>query len=141
MSYSFGPRSRRNLDTCDPRLVKICELALSWGVMDFAVIEGHRGIERQQELYHDGKSQIDGINLKGKHNHSPSLAVDILPYPASVNGVNVWKDSQRFNVLAGVMYSAAAALGHTIRWGGDWDGDGNNADSNFHDLPHFEIKG
>ena len=139
MTYSFGKRSRKNLDTCDPRLVEICEMALSWGVMDFAVIEGHRSIARQKELFKDGKSKIDGVARKGKHNHKPSLAVDLLPFPAEVNGVNVWSDRQRFSVLAGSLYAAAAALGYSIRWGGDWDGDGNNADSNFHDLPHFEL--
>jgi len=62
-----------------------------------------------------------------------------MPYPPEVNGVNVWQDKQRFSVLAGLMYAAAAVVGVKIRWGGDWDSDGNNADSNFNDLPHYEL--
>ncbi|WP_303605995.1 hypothetical protein, partial [Gilvimarinus sp. 1_MG-2023] len=73
--------------------------------MDFSVIEGHRSIARQQELYRDGKSQIDGIIQRGRHNLIPAEAVDLLPYPATLNGVNVWADRQRFCVLAGLMYA------------------------------------
>lgn len=135
----FGKRSRANLDTCHPDLVRLMEKVLSYEVMDFSVIEGHRSPERQQELYRQGRSQIDGVSKLGMHNHNPSLAVDILPYPSVVNGVNVWNDNQRFSVLAGLVFAAASDLGIKVRWGGDWDGDGNNADSNFHDLPHFEI--
>lgn len=135
----FGNRSKANLDTADPRLQRVCYRALSYGVMDFSVIEGHRTIEKQQKLYAEGKSQIDGITRKGKHNENPSLAVDLLPYPHKINGVNVWEDKQRFSVLAGLILAAAAEEGVTLRWGGDWDGDGNNADSSFHDMPHFEL--
>ena len=137
--YSFGSRSRKQLDSCDPRLVEIAERALSYGVMDFSVIEGYRSIARQQALYNEGRSKIDGVTRKGRHNEYPSQAMDLLPYPSEVNGVNVWEDRQRLSVLAGLIYAAAAEEGIAIRWGGDWDGDGNNADSTFHDMPHFEI--
>lgn len=137
--FRFSTRSKALLLTCDPRLQKIAELALSWGVTDFAVIEGFREVSKQRELHAQGKSQFDGVNKRSKHNHSPSLAFDLLPSPTTVNGVNVWEDAQRFAVLAGVIYAAGAALGYRVRWGGDWDGDGNNKDSTFHDLPHFEL--
>jgi len=135
----FGKRSKDKLKTADERLQRVVKRALSFNVLDFSVIEGNRSIERQQILFSEGRSKIDGINKKGKHNYSPSLAVDLLPYPSIVNGVNVWNDAQRFCVLAGLIYAAASLENVKIRWGGDWDGDGNNADSSFHDLPHFEI--
>ena len=135
----FGKRSTENLNSAHPDLVRVANKALSYGVMDFSVIEGHRSVERQKELYDDGKSKIDGINRKGKHNYTPSRAIDIMPYPATVNGVNVWGDNQRWCVLAGLMFAAASEIQVNIRWGGDWDGDGNNADSSFNDYPHFEI--
>ena len=136
--YSFGKRSRENLRTAHPDLIKVAEKALSWGVMDFSVIEGHRSVERQQELYADGKSQLDGVHKFSKHNAVPSNAIDIMPYPAVINGVNVWQDKHRWCQLSGFMMAAAADLGIKITWGGDWDGDGNNADSNFNDYPHYE---
>lgn len=137
--YQFGNRSALNLATCAPQLKDVAMKALSYGVMDFSVIEGHRPVERQQELYAAGKSQIDGVTRKGKHNYAPSLAMDLLPYPSEINGVSVWNDKQRFCVLAGLIFAAASELGVEIRWGGDWDGDGNNADSGFTDYPHFEL--
>jgi peptidoglycan L-alanyl-D-glutamate endopeptidase CwlK len=137
--YSFGNRSIEKLATADEKLQKVARRALSFGVFDFSIIEGHRSVERQKALFDQGKSMIDGENKKGKHNYEPSLAIDILPYPPKVNGVNIWKDKQRFCVLAGLMFATASLEDVTLRWGGDWDSDGNNADSNFHDLPHFEI--
>lgn len=135
----FGIRSTENLHTCHADLQKVAKRAIGYGALDFSVIEGHRSIERQRRLFAEGKTKIDGITKLGKHNQSPSLAMDLLPYPAEVNGVNVWQDRQRFCVLAGLIHAAAAEEGVKIRWGGDWDGDGNNADSTFHDLPHFEL--
>lgn len=141
MKYEFGKGSQENLNTIHPDLQRVFRRALSFGVMDFSVTEGHRTIKRQQELYNatPPKTTIDGVTRLGKHNHSPSLAGDILPYPSNVNGVGVWDDRHRFCVLAGLVFAAAAIEGVGIRWGGDWDGDGNNADSSFDDLPHFEL--
>ncbi len=137
--YQFGRTSKICLAGVHPDLQAVVKKAMEWNVVDFSVIEGHRSIERQLMLYREGRSKIDGINKKGKHNHMPSLAVDIMPYPRVVNGINVWKDERRFTILAGLMYAAAAELGFKIRWGGDWDSDGNANDQSFHDLPHFEI--
>ena len=81
---------------------------------DFSILEGHRTIERQQKLYKNGKSQLDGINKKGKHNYNPSLAVDIAPYPID------WKDVQRFKDLAKIIKRIAKEKEIKITWGGDW---------------------
>lgn len=135
--YKFGAKSQEKLNGVNPDLVRVCQRALDFGVMDFSVIEGMRTAERQKELYREGKSQLDGITKLSKH--QGGNAVDLLPYPSVVNGVNVWNDKQRFCVLAGLMYAAASIEGVSIRWGGDWDGDGNNADSSFWDAPHFEL--
>lgn len=109
--------------------------------MDFSVIEGHRSVEKQQEYYHADppKTNLDGINQKSNHNYDPSLALDAIPYPPVVNGVDVWDDHRRFCVLAGLMYAAAAEEGISLRWGGDWDGDGNNEDADLDDMPHWEL--
>jgi peptidoglycan L-alanyl-D-glutamate endopeptidase CwlK len=136
--FKLGKRSTRNLNTATEGLQRVVRRALSYGIMDFSVTEGHRSLERQKELYDDGKSGKDGIIKKGKHNSVPSQAVDLMPYPATVNGINVWDDKQRFCVLAGLLLAASVEEGVKLRWGGDWDGDGNNADSTLHDLPHIE---
>lgn len=135
----FSKRSQDILSTCHPDLQRVVSRALCLQVIDFSVIEGHRSAQRQQELFTQGRTQLDGVKKRSKHNADPSEAVDLLPWPYTVNGVNVWDDKLRFHMLAGVMFSAASLESVRLRWGGDWDGDGNNADSNFHDLPHFEI--
>jgi len=61
--------------------------------------------------------------------------MDIAPYPID------WKDLERFYVLAGVIMACAHEEGVKIRWGGDWDSDGDYHDSSFIDLPHFELVG
>lgn len=134
MKYTFGVKSNARLSTCDKRLQEICEKALSYGVMDITILEGHRPIHRQQELFVQGKSQIDGINKKGRHNYLPSRAVDVAPYPVD------WDNEQKFTILAGLMFAAAAELGYKITWGGSWDGSFDKSKTSFLDLPHIQLE-
>lgn len=125
----FSDRSRSLLDTCDPRLQAICEDVIAH--FDFTVLEGYRSDEHQDELFRQGKSKLKAG--QSKHNRSPSLAVDIAPYPID------WQDTRRFYILSGMMFHAAFERGVKLRWGGDWDGDWDLKDQSFNDLPHFEI--
>lgn len=140
--YLFGARSTAELETCHQDLQRVAHRALGYGVMDFSVTDGRRTTEEQIKLHRQGRSTLDGVTRKSKHQVDPpelSRAMDLMPYPGVVNGVSVWKDKQRFSVLAGLILAAAAEEGIAIRWGGDWDGDGNNVDSDLHDMPHFEL--
>jgi len=133
----FGERSSNNLKSVHADLQIIMNEAVKH--FDFTVLEGHRTVERQNELFHQGKSKIDGIKKLGKHNHLPSLAVDVAPYPID------WNDKPRFYYLAGLIKGIASELlakgeiSHRVRWGGDWDSDGKFNDQTFIDLPHFEL--
>lgn len=144
----FGRNSQEKLNTCHPDLIKIMTLALSRSSVDFGVSEGERSLSRQKELYDQGKSKIDGIRKKGKHNYSPSLACDIYAYhpdPATRRKI-IW-DLGTLCYIAGVVKSCAEELlskgeiSHTVRWGGNWDMDGVILlDQSFDDLPHFELR-
>lgn len=129
--YKFSKRSLENLKNVDSRLVKICnELIKEY---DFTVIEGFRTLERQQELYEQGFSKIDGKTKKGKHNYSPSLAIDIIPHKVGYNPFNNTPESKlMFFELAHKFKNVAKRLNIEVSWGGDW--------KNFKDLPHFELK-
>ena len=129
--FNFSKRSLENLKNVDSRLVKICnELIKEY---DFTVIEGYRTPERQYELYKQGFSQIDGKTKKGKHNYSPSLAIDIIPYKKGVDPFdNSIKSKLMFCELAHKFKNVAKRLNIEIIWGGDW--------KTFKDLPHFELK-
>ena len=141
--YRFSSRSETQLSGCHAELQLLAHEALSHSQIDFAVTEGHRSIERQKQLFDAGRSRIDGINKRGKHNHSPSLAFDLC---AIVKGKASWKESH-MSYLGGVLTATAQALyaagrmKQRLRWGGNWDGDGEIiTDQSFIDLPHFELQ-
>jgi len=127
----FGTKSKRELATCDIRLQEIAHIAIK--TVDFAVIEGHRGKEKQNQAFNAGKSEIEWPN--GKHNSDPSKAFDLFPSPYD------WKDREAFIRFAAFILGIAAGLGYKLRWGGDWDKDWDLKDNRFNDWPHFEIIG
>jgi len=127
--YKFSKASRARLNTCDPKLQKVCEEVIKhW---DFTVLEGRRDEATQNEYFRTGKSKLQYPN--SKHNSSPSRAIDIAPYPID------WQDIDRFRAFGGFVLGVATTLGVNLRWGGDWDGDRSFKDQTFNDLPHFEL--
>ena len=126
----FGTRSKQRLATCDERLQKVFNEVIKH--IDCSVLEGHRGQERQDKLYEEGKTKLKFPN--GRHNMAPSNAVDVTPYPVD------WKDRERQTLFAGFVLGIAQSMGITLRWGGDWDMDFRVMDNRFDDFPHFEIR-
>ena len=126
---SFGKASLERLSTCHPDLQAICHEAIK--LIDFTVVCGHRNEVEQNLAYNTKKSQLKFP--ASKHNKTPSLAVDIAPYPIN------WADKNRFHYLAGIMKGIALSKGIKLRWGGDWDNNGELNDQVLIDLPHFEI--
>ena len=128
MNYNFGTKSNENLNTCHPDLQKIMRLSILRSKVDFGITEGYRSLERQNQLFNEGKSKIDGYNRKGKHNYSPSLAVDIYGYhPDLATRRKLAYDRVSLAYIAGVIDACAKELlikgevSHTIRWGANWD--------------------
>jgi peptidoglycan L-alanyl-D-glutamate endopeptidase CwlK len=99
-------------------------------VSDFSVICGFRGEKEQNEAYARGNSKLKWP--QSKHNQTPSMAVDIVPYPID------WNDELRFRTLGAVVKEIWSQLppekkeGYELSWGGDW--------KTFKDLPHFELR-
>ena len=127
--YKFGKTSRARLDTCHPLLIEIMEEAIK--LVDFSVLCGHRGEKEQQEAVNRGASKV--LFPNSKHNTSPSVAVDIAPYPID------WDNTERFAHLGGIVKGIAHEKGIKIRCGFDWDCDGDITDHKFMDYPHFEL--
>ena len=126
----FGKRSIGRLQTCDQKLQELFYEVVKH--FDCSVIEGHRGEERQNKAYAEGKSKLKYPN--GKHNQTPSIAVDVAPYPID------WSDRDRFHYFGGFVLGVAKEMGMNIRCGGDWNQDTQTKDNKFDDLVHFEIK-
>ena len=118
---SFGKQSQKKLDECHPDIQRVLNRAIK--IIDFSVICGQRSVEDQQIAFREGRSELDGITKKSKHNYVPSKAADILPYPAVINGVNVWDDHMRFHILMGVVMACAHEEGVKLRFGRDRDRD------------------
>ena len=58
-----------------------------------------------------------------------------------INGKLSW-EKEHCLVLAGMVLAIGKTLGHSIRWGGNWDMDGEPiTDQDFQDLVHFEYRG
>jgi peptidoglycan L-alanyl-D-glutamate endopeptidase CwlK len=125
----FGKRSRQALATCDESLQRLFNEVIKH--IDCSVLEGHRNEDKQNEYYKEGKSKLKFPD--GRHNASPSNAVDVTPYPVD------WADRERQTLFAGFVMGMARSMGIGIRWGGDWDGDFLVQDNKFDDFPHFEL--
>ena len=126
----FSKTSLDKLNTCHPDLQKIFNEVIKH--FDCTILCGHRNEEEQNIAYKAGVSKLK--YPKSKHNKTPSLAVDVAPYPID------WGNRRRFYYFAGIVKGVALSIGIKLRWGGDWDGDNDINDQKFFDLPHWEIK-
>ena len=125
----FGRRSKEKLATCHEDLQDLFKEVIKH--VDCSVLEGHRSKDRQNALYGEGKTKV--LYPRGRHNASPSRAVDCVPYPID------WDDRERFHLFAGFVLGMAEAIEIKIRWGGDWNKNFEVDDNKFDDFPHFEL--
>ena len=123
--YKFGKRSRERLKGVDTRLINVLNELIK--MMDVTIIEGVRTKERQAKLLKQGATKVKySKHMEGK-------AVDLAPYPID------WKNRDGFYYMGGMIRGIAKQLGLNIRFGGDWDSDGDTKDNSFDDLVHVEI--
>ena len=123
----FGKKSKERLKGVDNKLIKVLNELIK--IMDVTIIEGVRSSERQEKLLKQGATKVKySKHMEGK-------AVDLAPYPID------WDDLERFYYMGGMIRGIGKELGINVRWGGDWDSDGNIRDQSFNDIVHVEIKG
>ena len=134
MGFKLGKTSLARLQGVDETLVNVVKRAIEISEVDFTVMEGVRTLERQRELYAQGRTTPGKIvtwTMKSKH--IEGKAVDLVPYPLD------WNDIEKFNKIKDAMFQAAKELDVNLRWGADWDGDGKYREKGEYDSPHFEI--
>ena len=124
----FGKKSKKELGTCVEDLQLVFNEVVK--TFDCTVTQGHRTVEEQEKLYKEGKTKVKF----GRHNHSPSIAVDVTPYPVD------YENTDRHYYFGGFVLGIAKSMGIDLRWGGDWDGDRETKDQTFNDLVHFEVR-
>jgi peptidoglycan L-alanyl-D-glutamate endopeptidase CwlK len=129
----WGRRSRDVYDELDARLQIVLDRVLE-EVADISLITGFRGQTEQNGMYLSGNSKLPWP--RSKHNKKPSLAVDYQPYPMPQRTEKLWAS---LAYIAGHMIRIGMEEGVALRWGGDWNGDGDLTDQKFDDLFHVEI--
>ena len=155
---TYSASSRKVLDTLHPDLKLVLEHVLR--KHDHKLLEGRRSRATQANYVKLGVSKT----MNSKHVPPPdlseedqkvwlSLAVDVTPYPVPEDWGKLsdilncdpeardraWKARVQFYTFARSMLDTAEELGIGLRWGGDWDMDGDFLDQDFDDLVHFEL--
>jgi len=144
---SFSQSSAGKLDTAIDRFQRLFNKVIQ--EYDNTILQGWRSSEEQLSLFNEKRSKVK----QGKHNESPSRAIDSAPY-LSGRGIpwpktpDDWnnkdqrnsyiKDLAQFYHYAGYVQGVAFSEGIPVRWGGDWDRDHDLSDQTFDDLVHFE---
>lgn len=121
MAFILSSRSLERLSGVHPDLGQIVRTAILLTSVDFAVLEGKRSHQRQQQLFRAGATQT--MNSR----HLTGHAVDL---GAWVCGSIRW-DWPLYHQIATAMKQAACKYGRAVYWGGDWE--------SFPDGPHFEL--
>jgi len=130
--------SQRSLDIakdCNPLIIALIKLAIVKTPIDFGVawMGGKRTAQEQYQLFKDGKSEKDGYIKPSKHQSGD--AIDLIAFV----GNKAIDNKEMLCVIAGVMFTCAAELGINLRWGLDWNRNGDIRDNTFNDQYHFEI--
>ena len=124
--YKFSELSLSRLNSCHKDIQTLMKEVMTRQIMDFSILQGYRNKEDQNEAYKRGTSKLRWPH--SRHNHSPSLAVDIAAYPISnFNDDN----TNRTIALAWHVKKIAKKLDIPIYWGGDWHP--------FVDIYHFQL--
>ena len=137
MSISYGAASRKNIEELDGRLQRVLYRYADWTPpeLDLSIICGHRGEAEQTKAFQTKKSKTPWP--KSKHNRKPSWAFDFRPFPFP--SAEHWKDAIRFGRIAGGILLVASIERVPVRWGVEWDQDGQSIDEGFLDLGHVEL--
>ncbi|KRA63139.1 MULTISPECIES: M15 family metallopeptidase [Rhizobium/Agrobacterium group] len=125
----FGAASMKNLEKCHASLKLIATEAIK--EIDFRVLDSTRGRDAQNRAFQTGKSKAKFG--QSAHNYVPAIAFDLFPFPYD------WNDRKAFTKLATIIMRIAKEKGIPLRWGGDWNMDGDKTTSDAWDMPHFEL--
>ena len=158
---TLSTNSKAKYETLHEDLRLLISEALKYSTIDFGISEGARSVETQQEYFKRGREEIDGqwvitdkskvityvdgVVKKGKHNYTPSMAFDFYVYipgkSMSYDPTHLTALGYMFVVLGNKLFDEGI-ITHKIRWGGNFDMDGEILEvGSFRDSPHVELVG
>jgi peptidoglycan L-alanyl-D-glutamate endopeptidase CwlK len=135
MNFKLSDRSLERAKDVNPKLINLILLAIRRTPIDFGVawMGGKRTPEEQNQLFKEGYSQCDGYEKLSKHQSGDAIDLNVFV------GSKMIDNKEMLCVVAGVMFACANELNIKIRWGLDWNQNGNILDNKFNDQYHFEI--
>ncbi len=116
MTFKLGKKSLAELEGVHPDLVAVVKEVIQISLVDFAVHDGLRTEEEQEEYARTGVS----TTLNSKHLPQPDgygHAVDLVPY---INGKLRWEWAPAYQIAA-AFQRVSMGKGVKVRWGGVWD--------------------
>lgn len=126
--FTLSNTSLARLEGVHADLVSTVKRAIEITAVDFAVVQGARTQDQQDELYAQGRTTPGKIVTQTRNSrHIGGFAVDLAAF---VDGAVSW-NGVYYPFIATAMKKAAGELNVPIVWGGDW--------VKFKDLPHFEL--
>lgn len=145
MKYQLGKRSLDNLVGVHPNLVKVMTAAIGNSPIDFTITEGLRTMERQKDLFAQGRTKpgmkvTNANGVKNLSNHQDEAdgrkdglgqAVDLYPFFEGKVQVHHKDTIKNLKLIADHIKATAKKLGIKIIWGGDWKSP--------YDPPHFQL--
>lgn len=129
LTTQFDAGSRKNLANVHPDLQGV--LIEARKEIEFRVLDSTRGRKAQEEAFRKGNSKARFG--QSAHNYVPAIATDLFPAPYD------WNNLPAFDKLSVIVLRIAKARGVPLRWGGDWNMDGDKTKSDAWDKPHFEL--
>lgn len=152
---SFGTKSREVLETLHLVLAELCTRVVEH--YNITLLVGYRDMVTQNKAFRSGVSSKKWP--ESRHNTLPAMAVDAAPWPipegwGDLEGQTLhardldWKERVKFYQMVTAfrfVWSQMCAEhpeiadNYTLRFGADWDGDGDYRDQEFDDLVHIEI--
>ena len=149
MTWTWDDRSCGVMNELRQDLAKVIDAARMVSAVEFQLVDGARTIDEQRKLFKAGKSKInpDGLDPKDLVAQAKHVVNKVEPKARAVDIIIRVKDKpqhtydrQHLCYVAGVVQSEGTRRGIAIRWGGNWDRDGEIiTDQTFQDLVHFEV--
>lgn len=135
-NFRYGKASLSKLEPLNPNLKKVAMRAIELTPIDFTIVQGMRTLAQSQQNQANGTSFLKDPS---KSKHISGLALDFAPLK---NGKIDWDDLEAFKDVADAFFKAAKELGIKIKWGGDWNMNGDYKDEiarGVYDGGHIEL--